>query len=85
MLRSHTCFSCFADSSAHSSPCTSFCAGEAMYLLDMFIYDPAAYSWAELTAPLPNAPVSARKHFGFASVGSKLYVHGGTDSASEWH
>jgi hypothetical protein len=56
-----------------------------MYLLDMFIYDPAAYSWAELTAPLPNAPVSARKHFGFASVGSKLYVHGGTDSASEWH
>jgi hypothetical protein len=44
---------------------------------DLHVYDPASMTWFDLTSHAHGQPPTARSGHGFASVGGKLYVHGG--------
>ena len=44
---------------------------------DFFQYDPVNISWTELTVAVSGTPPLPREGHGFASAGSKLYLHGG--------
>ena len=49
-------------------------------LSDLYVYDPAAMAWTDLSSPVSGTPPSPRRCQGFVSDGGKLYVHGGSDS-----
>jgi hypothetical protein len=44
---------------------------------DLHAYDPDSMTWYDLSTCAFGTPPSARWGHGFASVGGKLYVHGG--------
>ena len=46
----------------------------------MYVLDPVAMSWTNLSDAASGTPPSARRLHGFKSAGSKLYVHGGVDA-----
>ena len=52
-----------------------------LLLQDPHVFDPDTIYWRELSFASHGTPPSPRMGHGFASVGSKLYVHGGEDSA----
>jgi hypothetical protein len=47
-------------------------------LADLYVFDPVALNWTELTGVAKGTAPSARRWHGVASVGGKLYVHGGS-------
>ena len=53
------------------------CAG---LLNDLYVLDPVAMAWTNLSDAASGTPPPARYLHGFASAGGKLYVHGGIDA-----
>ena len=49
---------------------------------DLWMFDPAARAWTDLTATFQGTPPSVRDSHGFASAGGMLYVQGGHDAFS---
>ncbi len=47
------------------------------YLLGLFVFDPVKLAWSDISINTKGVAPSARKDFGFASAGGKLFVHGG--------
>jgi hypothetical protein len=46
---------------------------------DLYSFDPAAMLWAPLSPAAGSAPSPSERYwYGFAAVGGKLYVHGGS-------
>ena len=53
------------------------------YLKDLYVYDPAAQSWTDLSNAAAGAPPSPRVGLGFAAAGGRLYVHAGYGEGGE--
>ena len=50
---------------------------------DLWMFEPTAMAWTNLTAFFQGTPPSERDSHGFTSAAGKLYVHGGSDFAGK--
>ena len=50
-------------------------------LNDMYVLDPVAMAWTNLTDAASGTPPAARSSHGFTFSEGKLYVHGGVDAS----
>ena len=44
---------------------------------DLYVYDPVAMAWTNLSAAASGIPPCPRAGHGFTAAGDRLYVHGG--------
>ena len=51
---------------------------------DLFVFDPAAAAWTDLTALAAGDPPAGRDSLGFAAAAGRLYVYGGERGYGEW-